>query len=99
MLAGVQEWVPSAVPSFVAVTVTVCGVVKFAEVKLSVVGENEHCGLVPIVTVTAELPAGGLTGRTVKDAVSPPSVAELSDTTTSSAERPHRKVNPPCALF
>ena len=54
MLAGAQECVPSATASSMAVTVTVCGVVKLAEVKVSVDGAKVHWVLVPIVTVTAE---------------------------------------------
>ena len=71
---------PSTMTSSVAVVVTLCAVFQFKVVKVSVAGANEHCVLVPMVTVTSV--AGWAVSTTVNAPVPPPSVAVASVVTT-----------------
>jgi hypothetical protein len=73
MLAGEQKCGPSTTVSLVAVTVTVCATFQLALVKFNVLGENVHCGLVPMVMVAG--PVGTALNTTVNAPFAPPSTA------------------------
>ena len=65
-----------------AVAVTVCAVAKLAVVNVNVVGAKVHCPDGSGATVTVVLALGCGAKDKVNAAVLPPSVAELSVTTT-----------------
>ena len=73
MLEGEQKWPPSTMASSIAVAVTVWATFQLALVNVKVLGENVHCGLVPMVIVA--VPVGTALSTTVNAPVPPPSVA------------------------